>query len=111
MIENIIVREPSDYEIFRIIDDNLAIASINAKTSNPILRIVEEKDVLIVLDGEIYSGSIKELLQIFLGLRTLPYGLFNACIFDRQRRRLFIISDPYGTKKKFFTVSLTVSLS
>jgi len=103
MIENIIVREPSDYEIFRIIDDNLAIASINAKTSNPILRIVEEKDVLIVLDGEIYSGSIKELLQIFLGLRTLPYGLFNACIFDRQRRRLFIISDPYGTKKIFYS--------
>jgi len=102
MIDSIIVREPSDYEIFKVIDDNLAVASINAKTNNPIPRIVEEKDILMVLDGEIYSGSIEDLLQMPLGLRTVPYGLFNVCIFDRQRRKLFIISDPYGTRKLFY---------
>jgi len=103
MINSIIVREPSNYEIFKIIDDNLAIASISTKTSNLIPRIVEEKEFLIVLDGEIYSGSIEDLLQIPLSLRAVPYGLFNACIFDRQRKELFIISDPYGTRKLFYT--------
>lgn len=94
IINNIIVREQSNYEVIKVVDDNLAIANINVRARNSIPRMIEIGGILMVIDGEIYSGDVESLAQIPCSLRSAPYGLFNVCVFNRREGKLFVVSDP-----------------
>jgi asparagine synthase (glutamine-hydrolysing) len=109
----------NDYEIDRYENKGVHLGCIYHNFIAASLKpyIIEDKDYFSVLHGEIFSYD-NEILpektnfaRFFLerfkekgpGCLVNINGQFHACIYHRMEKKLYLISDRYGTKPLYYT--------